>query len=70
MSSHFFRQLSYGITDQIHLEKIKKGHVVQLEVEQAQAESGYQGELSLLPAAQLRNNQSDPPRKKSRRVML
>jgi hypothetical protein len=30
MSSHFFRQLSYGITDQIHLEKIKKGHVVKL----------------------------------------
>ncbi len=30
VSSNFLWQLSYEITDQIHLEKIKKGHVVTL----------------------------------------
>jgi hypothetical protein len=39
------------------------GRTERAEVEQAQAESGYRGELSLLPAAKLQNNQSDPPRK-------
>ncbi len=39
------------------------GRAERAEVEQAPAESGYRGELSLLPAAQLRNNRSDPPRK-------
>ncbi len=42
------------------------GRTERAEVEQDQAESGYRGELSLPPAAQLRNNQSDPPRGEQR----
>ncbi len=45
------------------------GRTERAEVEQAQAESGYRDELSLLPAAQLRNNQSDPPRGEQRMIM-
>jgi hypothetical protein len=30
VTSHFLRQLIYGITNQIHLEKIKKGHYMKL----------------------------------------
>jgi hypothetical protein len=45
------------------------GRTERAEVEQAQAESGYRGELSLPPTAQLRNNRSDPPSGEKRMIM-